>query len=86
MLAKAIRKNMKKAHSRLVDKIDSYGEKFKRGSVTSDDFSDTMCPLLDAIEELLRKNGDELTKLRLTYDLVTKLKDLSQYDPDMYFV
>lgn len=83
MLAKAIRKNMKKAHSRLVDKIDSYGVNFKRGAVTSDDFSDAMCPFLDATEELLRKKGDELTKLRLAYDLVIELKDLSQYDVDM---
>ena len=82
MLAAAIRKNMENVSFRLDDKMESAG--FKRGAVTSDDFSDAMLPFVAVIKDLLEKNGDELTKLRLGYDLLFKLKECSQNDLNVY--
>lgn len=82
LLATAIREDMATKHSRLEDEMEAAD--FVRGAVTSGDLSSAMEPFVAAIEGLLNNNGDELTKLRLAYDLVFKLKDYSVDDPETY--
>ncbi|KAM7196331.1 hypothetical protein V8F33_006240 [Rhypophila sp. PSN 637] len=58
---------------------------FKRGAVTSDDFSKAMFPYIAEIRNLIDgDNGDELTRLRAGYELLFSLKDCSQGDLDQY--
>ncbi|KAK1758957.1 hypothetical protein QBC47DRAFT_370807 [Echria macrotheca] len=72
ILAEGIKKGMASAYTRLEEKFEHLG--WKRGAVTIDDVCCAMEPFLDAIEDMLGKNGDQLTKLRLAYDLLFELK------------
>ncbi|KAK0640717.1 hypothetical protein B0T16DRAFT_460875 [Cercophora newfieldiana] len=82
MMAAAIRKGMLAACERLDAKLAEVN--YKRGAVSSDNWSDAMHPFVAAIKELVDKEGDELMKLRLGYDLLWELKGSSRGDMDEY--
>jgi len=76
VLATVIQKGMNTAYSRL--NANYSAANYKRGSYSSDDFSKAMLPYLRMIKELLKIDDDELTKLRLSYDILFELKEKSQ--------
>ncbi|KAK4207190.1 hypothetical protein QBC37DRAFT_406433, partial [Rhypophila decipiens] len=79
----AIHRNMEREAQELEEKMEAAG--FKRGAVTSDDFSEAMFPYIAEISNLIDgNNGDELTRLRAGYELLFSLKDCSQRDPGEY--